>query len=258
MQINVVNKSKDGMQLSFTLKGVTPAYANTLRRLMLNKVPTMAIEDIEIRKNNSVLYDEILAHRLGLLPLKTDLKGYSLRKEGDEGNARNQCAFTLKVKGPGMVYASELKSKDPAIKVVFPKTPLVNLLKGQEVALEATAELGVGKTHAKWSPCHVWYTFDPDVKVNNSSKLFAEFKDKFPPEAFDKSGKLDKKAIIEKNLVDACAGVCDDVLSVTYDNTSFLFHVESWGQLDCASIVEEAITCFNDLLSEMEENVKAL
>lgn len=256
MDVKVIDKSKDKMKMTFNLKGVTPAYANALRRMMLNHVPTMAIEDIEMRKNNSVLYDEILAHRLGLLPLQTDLKSYEMKKPDEEGNARNECTITLKAKGPGMVYASSLKPKDPKIKPVYPETPIVNLLKGQEIELQASATLGYGKEHAKWSPGHVWYTFEPEVKVNNSSKLFAEFKDVFPKKAFDKVGKLDKKAIIENNLVDACASVCDDVVHVTYKSDSFIFHVESWGQLTAQEIVETALEEFNAVLGEMEEQVK--
>lgn len=255
MDVTILHRSKDKLEVSFLFKGITPAYANALRRIMMSRTPTMTIEDVEIRKNNSVMYDEILAHRLGLLPLKTDLQSYEMRKAGEEGNARNQCVFTLKAKGPGMVLASALKPKDPAIKPVYQETPLVHLLKGQEIELEATAELGVGKQHAKWSPCHVWYTFESEVTVNNTSKLFEQFKEKYPPQVFDKSGKLDKKAILENDLVDACAGVCDEIVRVDYNKENFIFHIEAWGQLTCDELTEAAVQSFNMILTELEENV---
>ena len=72
MEIRVLSNNKDEGKLSFIMKDTTPAFANTLRRIMIDEVPTMAVEDVEFRKNNSILYDEIIAHRLGLTPLTTD------------------------------------------------------------------------------------------------------------------------------------------------------------------------------------------
>jgi len=107
----------------------------------------MAIEDVEVRKNSSSLYDEMIAHRLGLIPLTTDLKSYNLPSEckcEGKGCARCQLVLTLSAKGPGIVYSSSLKSKDPKVKPVFDNFPIVKLLKGQEIELEATATLGTG------------------------------------------------------------------------------------------------------------------
>ena len=97
---------------------VPVAYLNTIRRFMMEEVPVMAIEDVEFKKNSSVLYDEIIAHRLGLLPLSTDFKSYTLPEKCSckgEGCARCQLKLTLKGKGPGTVYASDIKTKDPKV-----------------------------------------------------------------------------------------------------------------------------------------------
>ena len=157
MEIRVLSNNKEERKVSFIIKDETPAFANTLRRIMTDEVPTMAIEEVEFRKNNSIMYDEMVAHRLGLVPLTTDIKSYNLPEKckcDGEGCARCQLKLTLKVpKGSGTVYASELKSKDSAVKPVYPKMPIVKLLKGQSLELEATAVLGKGGMHAKWSPC---------------------------------------------------------------------------------------------------------
>src|SRR3989344_9129139 len=78
MEIRLLNKEKKTGRVSFLMKGSNAAFVNALRRCIINEVPTMAIEYVEIRKNNSILYDEIIAHRLGLIPLKTDLKSYTM------------------------------------------------------------------------------------------------------------------------------------------------------------------------------------
>ena len=144
MEIRILEQKKDHM--SFIIKETTPAFVNTLRRLIIDEVPTMAIEDVEIRKNSSLLYDTIVAHRLGLLPLTTDLKSYTLPEKckcKGKGCARCQVKMTLSVKGPCTVYASNIKSKDSAIKPAYPKMPIVNLIKGRHQG-ESALRLGLG------------------------------------------------------------------------------------------------------------------
>lgn len=259
MEITDVNYSKDKNQVSFVIKGTAPNYVNTIRRLIINNVPTMAIHEVELRKNSSSLYDEVIGHRLGLVPLKTDLESYEVPKSPEDlEKAQCHVKLTLKAKGPCIVYASDLKSKDPKIVPVYPKMVIVKLLDGQELEFEATAVLGYGKDHIKWSPGIAWYTFEPLIKVNNASKNFAEFKNKYPPQAFDKSGKLDKQLIIENNVVDACTSVCDDVVAVEYNKDNFLFHIESFGQLNCKEILTAAIESYNKMADELNNTIKGL
>jgi DNA-directed RNA polymerase subunit D len=261
MEVILLEKTKDRMKASFILKDSNPAFANALRRNILDMVPTMAIEDVEFRKNSSILYDEIIAHRLGLLPLTTDLKSYNLPQKckcKGKGCARCTLKLTLKAKGPGTVYASAIKTRDSAVKPVYPDTPIVILLKGQELELEATACLGLGKEHSKWSPGLCWYINNPKITVNNDNKLLSKYKDKYPPQIFDKSGKIDKNLINTPALIDAVDGVCDDIIRVEYDKNSFIFYIESWGQLNCKEIVAEALNVFDEQLDEFIENVKRL
>jgi DNA-directed RNA polymerase subunit D len=247
--IEVIKKDKKTGRVTFLLKNANPAFANALRRIMIEAVPTMAIEEVEFVQNNSALYDEIMAHRLGLLPLTTDLKGYDRKKPEDELSAKNSVKLTLKAKGPCTVYAEDLKSKDPKIKPVNPKTPIVKLLKGQELELEATAVLGVGKDHVKFAPCLAWYTYKPKVTVNNTSKEFDQFKDKYPPQIFN-NGKIDAKLIEQHDLYEACDGVNDDIVKIERDPTTFVFNIEPWGQLSPSEILASASDHFNELLEE--------
>ncbi|TAL55724.1 MAG: DNA-directed RNA polymerase subunit D [Nanoarchaeota archaeon] len=257
MNISDLSENKKTHTMQFTLTDADISFANAIRRIAIEEVPTMAIENVEIRRNSSVLYDEIVAHRLGLLPLNTDLKSYNLRAEckcNGEGCARCTAKFSLKAKGPCIVYAEELKSSDPKIKPVHPKTPIVKLLKGQKLELEATAELGQGKVHMKWSSGVVYYTYLPKITVNASAKL-AEFKSKYPPQIFDKSGKIDKSAIVGP-LIDAVDGVNEDIIKVEYDKNSFVFHVESFEQLSCSEIVETAVDLFTKKLDQLQSVIE--
>jgi DNA-directed RNA polymerase subunit D len=259
MEVRILEKSRDNMFLSFMVRGTTPAFANVLRRVIMTEVPTMAIEDIEFRKNNTALYDETIGHRMGLLPLKTDLKGYRMKKGAeDDGSAACEAIFTLKAKGPGIVYASALKPKDPKIVPIYPEMPIVRLLKGQDIELHAVAVLGKGSVHTKWTPSLVWYTYEPTLTINNKSDMFEKMKPLYPKKIFDKAGKIDKAAILENDLVDAVAGVCDDIIKVDYNENNIIFHVESWGQLDCKTIVQKAVELFDEQLDKFEGAVKEL
>ena len=261
VDIELLDQDKKQGTMALAVKDSNPVFVNTLRRTVIDNVPTMAIEEVEFASNGSILYDEIIAHRLGLIPLSTDLKTYELREEckcKGEGCARCTVQLSLKAKGPCIVKAGDLQSKDPKVVPVYPEIPIVKLLKNQELEILATAQLGFGKEHAKWVPGNVWYTYKPSISVNNSSKEMDNYKDKYPPQIFDKNGKIDKKLITEPETIDACDGICDDIIKVEYDNTAFIFYVESYGQLSCKDIILKALERLDAKLDNMKAEVKKL
>jgi len=263
MEIKLLESDKKDGIIVFALKNSNPAFANTLRKYILEKVPTMAIEDVEFRKNGSVLYDEIIAHRLGLLPLTTDLKSYVLQKDckcNGEGCARCTVKLSLKAKGPCTVYASELKSKDAKIKAFHPKTPIVKLLKGQDLEFEATAILGLGKDHVKWSPAHVFYKYKPIIEIKGDIKDAEKLVEGFPPGIFKiKGGKMDidEENIINYDFDDVLANLSSKI-HVSEDKTELIFFVESFGQLSYKEIVTTAVEMFENDLQVFSDTLKAV
>jgi DNA-directed RNA polymerase subunit D len=148
--------------VTLQLEGIDRSYANAVRRFCIAEVPCMAIDDVVILENSSVLYDEILAHRLGMVPIKTDLERYILPEKCDCGSPlgchKCRVLFVLDAKGKDKVttvYSGDLVSEDREIRPVSETIPLVKLALGQSVKLEAYARLGRGKEHAKWQPCTV-------------------------------------------------------------------------------------------------------
>ena len=150
--------TKDSEKISIKLKGVTLQYANALRRVCLNGVPVFAIDTVDIIQNTSVLPDEGLAHRLGLIPLKTDLKRFNEPSKCDcqsESGCSN-CKVLLVLdsgesKESRTVLSSELSSEDETIKPTSDKIPIVQLAPGQQIKIECYARLGRGTEHAKWN-----------------------------------------------------------------------------------------------------------
>lgn len=126
---------------------------------MNSEVPCMAIDDIFIFDNSSVIPDEILAHRLGFVPLTTDLDSYVLPErcecKSELGCDKCRVVLTLDVKADDegrVVYSGDLASEDPKVRPASSDVPLVKLAPGQAVKFEAYARLGLGKNHAKWQP----------------------------------------------------------------------------------------------------------
>ncbi|MEM5793083.1 MAG: DNA-directed RNA polymerase subunit D [Candidatus Aenigmatarchaeota archaeon] len=158
MKVDILRKSDEIIE--FEIEGLTSGLAAELRRIMLSEIPTMAIEWVDFHKNDSVLWDEIIANRLGLIPLVFDPKLYSMKEDckcSGKGCSNCQVTLVLKKKGPCIVYSGDLVSSDKNVKPVFDRIPIVELKDGQELEFEATAELGRGKDHAKWQGAIVGY-----------------------------------------------------------------------------------------------------
>jgi len=171
MKLKIIKK--DDNRMEFNIKGINVSMANAIRRTILSKLPMMAIEEVRFYDNSSILDDEILAHRLGLIPLKTDLKTYNLVADctcREKGCAKCTAILTLDVHGPGTIYSSELKSTDPEIVPIYDKIPIVKLTENQAVKLEAKAQLGMGKEHMKWQGGLASY----EIKKDGSFDFFVE------------------------------------------------------------------------------------
>ena len=146
--IQVLNT--DNKKISIKLKGVSLEYANALRRICLNGVPVFAIDTVDIIENSSVIADEDLAHRLSMIPLRTELS------RSDEQDFR--VMFTLDsgdIKSAKTVTSADLSSKDEVIKPISDKIPIVYLAPGQRIRFEAYARLGRGTEHAKWNSANI-------------------------------------------------------------------------------------------------------
>jgi len=247
MEVEIIEMNKKQNRLTFLIKGATPAFANMLRKTIIDEVPTMAIEDVEMRKNSSVLYDEIVAHRLGLVPLTTDLSSYTLPAEctcKGEGCSKCQLQLSLKAKGPGYVYASELKSKDPKVNPVHPKLPIVKLIKGQTLELEAVAVLGKGIEHAKWCPGLAYYKYKPEIEIKKGVSDPKAVADSCPVDVYSVKNKelvINKDNLLKCHLCCACTDVDPEHIKLNESNEEFVFTVESWGQLSPKEIVTVAI-----------------
>ena len=155
--------------MSVKLKGVPLQYANALRRICLNGIPVFAIDTVDIIENSSVLPDEGLAHRLGLIPLKTDLSRFNEPSKCDchsETGCSNCKVMLVLDSGDSdvtrSIFTSDLSSEDDSVKPTADNIPIVQLAPGQKIKLECYARLGRGIEHAKWNSANISTLTDTD------------------------------------------------------------------------------------------------
>lgn len=257
MEIKKLKSTED--KLIFEISPINAALANTLRRLMLVEVPTLAIQKVNFIKNTSPLYDEIIAHRLGLIPLKTDLKSYNLQGEckcKGKGCALCELKFKLKAEGPGYVYSSELKSKDPKCVPAYKDMPITYLNKGQKLELESTAVLDKGKKHIKFSPGLIYYKAYPVFEIDNIANI-KEVIESCPRVLLKEQNKKVIVTDIEKcDLCESCVDASNKKIKIIPSKEKFIFYIESWGQLSAKEIMLKSLEIFEEKLDEFEKKLK--
>jgi DNA-directed RNA polymerase subunit D len=155
--VEVVEKSDERIVVRFN--NIPRQYVNSLRRLAISEVPTLAIDDVVILENSSVMHDEAVAHRLGLMPLRTDPGRFVMPHECDCKSTLgcSKCRVLLVLDSEAnektlVVTSGEMVSEDELVKPVSKDIPIVVLAPNQKLKFEAYARLGIGKDHAKWQP----------------------------------------------------------------------------------------------------------
>lgn len=200
---------KDSKKISVKLKGVPLQYANALRRICLNGVPIFAIDTIDIIENSSVLPDEGLAHRLGLIPIKTDLARFNepSKCECQSETGCSNCRVMLVIDSGDSdvtrtVLSNELSSEDDSVKPTSDKISIVQLTQGQRIKIECYARLGRGTEHAKWNSANISTLTDTDKK--DESVLTVESTGALSPEQILLAGvdEVSKKLVEFKDMID--------------------------------------------------------
>ncbi len=252
MKVRVVDKTDVTARL--IIEGVDVPFMNTLRRIMLTEVPSMTIDEIVVLENSSILHDEILAHRLGFVPLKTDLDSYNLPEECPCKSefGCNLCSVTLTLDAEATdsvrtIYSSDLIPNNPDIAPVSDKIPIVKLAPTQRIRLEAYARLGKGKEHAKWQPVSVCaYKYFPKVKINEKlCDACGKCVDVCPKRVLINVGKkVEIRNITECTLCQDCMDACPKgptAIEVSWDKNAFILDIESNGGLPVERILFEAL-----------------
>jgi len=288
-KINVLELEKG--HIKFELKGTDLTTANTLRRIMIAEVPTLAIEFVEIFSNTTVLHDEFLSHRLGLIPLDS--------REAKRMNFPQDCYCKTGCSKCQVVYEMDVKNTSDENRDVTTRDlqcvgnnstwpvhtdehdaiVLVTLGKRQELKFRAIATKNIGKEHAKWIPVAVaTFQIDPIVKINEGvmDNLTAAQQKSFAKSCPSKVFKYveDRGVTVVDNRKCVYCREClywsedrtdvnevedlEDLVSIEQSTDTFIFTVETTGVLPPEEIVKQSLDILRGKLREIESAIQGI
>jgi len=261
MKIEILEENE--FKVRFILRDAPIAFANSFRRAMKSLVPTMAVDYVDFYMNTSFLYDEIIAHRIGLIPIKTDLERFNLPEKcscGGEGCPNCQVSFRLNVEGPKVVYSGDLVSDDPEIRPVFDNIPIIELYEGQQLMIEAVARLGTGKEHAKYQPVSVcFYKIIPEIVVNDNCNGCGRCEEVCVRNVLKvEDGKVKVGDVLACSMCMECVKACEENAIRVEETENYLFTVEGTGALPVRTVMRKALEILKEKAEEMNSIVESL
>jgi DNA-directed RNA polymerase subunit D len=232
-------------QATFLVRGVTPAFANGVRRAMLADVPTLSIDEVRVIENSSVMFDEQIGLRLGLVPLTTPPGEFEV---GDT------VTLALDVEGPATAYSGDLASADDLVQPAEEHVPIIDLKEGQRLEIEAEAVLETGKAHAKHQGgVAVGYRHLQRVEVLGDSEEFEQAEPHIVRGVIEEDGELIPAESFGNDLTNRYEG---KEIAVEDVPNAFVFSVETDGSMSVEELVLAAVDSIADRATELEEAVQ--
>jgi len=236
---------RDDRNARFLVRGATPAFANGIRRAMIADVPTFSIDTVRFVENSSVMFDEMIGLRLGLVPLTTPLDDFEV---GDE------VTLALDVEGPATAYSGDIESSDALVQPADDNIPIIELKEQQRIELEADAVLDRGRDHAKHQGgVAVGYRHLQRVEVVGDAGEFDEQEPNILRGVIEtEDGELVATSEFDHDLTERYPGKEIEVHDVP---DAFVFHVETDGSFSVEELVTRAVESIGDRAAELETKV---
>ncbi len=265
-------------RLRLLVEGYPLPLVNSVRRACFTEVPVMAIDIVEFIENNTVLYDEIIAHRLGLIPLTSEeaLSRYDPPEKCRDAPLEDTRCYavltlevhTTKTEPQRIVYSGDLQPEDPDVRPVYPNIPIVVMAQQQRLRLQAYARLGYGKEHAKWIPVTVAaHKYLPvlsfDLGKPGAEECVRCIEQAYPSIA-EKMREMGKGSIEVVDDVNTSAlywcvnKKCGEAASLNYMQDRLILTIETTGSLTARRVLLKAVEAVEAKAKKLLEEVEAL
>ena len=263
MKFDVVDLKPKKAVLKF--EDTSPYFINSIRRTMIADLPKLAVNNVIIYDNTSALFDEIISHRLGLVPIPTDLSLLTFKDECVcKGKGCPSCTvrYTLSKEGEGTIYSGDLQPAEKSWAITEDKIPIVELYGDQRLILEVEAVLGRGRDHAKWQPVQSpGYEMDTIIEFDKKRKTdLDKFIAKLPKDLVQIKG--DRLEVKDKSKLVLLEYHIDkekaDFITMKKDQSKITFTFETDGALSTKNAISEAATILHGKYKEFGKQLKTL
>lgn len=271
IEVKIIKSERN--YLEFDLINVHCSVANAIRRILISEIPTVSIDKISILDNTSVLPDEFLAHRLGLIPISVSPEDIDSFK--GEHNSSNSLYFSLNVHNKTKevidVNSDDIKwlpqddQKENISNLELKKgIPIAKLAPKQRINVNMIAIKGTGSVHGKWSPvCPATYRLMPLIEVED---VYDEDADKLKTcfsegviDIIEENGRR-RPVVVNPRLDSMSREVLrhkefDNKVFLGRKSDHFIFTIESI-VLDPEYLLKKALQIFKEKLTSLKKDIK--
>eukprot|EP01096_Ripella_sp_DP13-Kostka_P002824 TRINITY_DN13983_c0_g1_i1.p1 TRINITY_DN13983_c0_g1~~TRINITY_DN13983_c0_g1_i1.p1 ORF type:complete len:293 (-),score=94.48 TRINITY_DN13983_c0_g1_i1:6-884(-) len=275
IRVEILKLNKEQRKMTFLIENINLALANSLRRIMLSEIPTVAIHLVDVIQNGTPLFDEFITHRLGLIPIKSrNLHHECGSQEGDVCSiAKCSCQFELRLeKTPTNemegVKSDRLVPLHPGMELVSTDILIASLGNTQYthegVLMNCTATMGIAKKHAKYSAVSK-AVFQPEPVIEINPEVMQEMVDddkiKIVESCPRKVFQLQDRSIVVARpwkcfFCDECVRKANEIgrdrlVTISRKTNVFKFRIEAIGSVDVENIFQEAIDILIGKLNDL-------
>ncbi len=268
--------------MRFEISNITEGVANALRRTLINDIPKLAIDKVVFRHgqirdsmgnvfdSSLPLFDEIVAHRIGLIPIKTDSKMNFREECSCEGRGCSLCtvSYNIDKTGPGEVYSGDLVpfTGNVELKPTDPFIPIIKLGPKQALLVTAEATMGTGKTHAKWQVTSgVSFKYHREFKINkDENEGWEKVKNDYPKSVVGETKEFltitddyQQRGVMNFINTSTHRSVINQTkpVEIMEDKNRFIFKFETDGSLSAKETIKIALLRLPGRLNILHESI---
>ena len=283
MKVKLRNNEKYFAQIEFI--NVDYSFINSIRRSLVSMVPCLAIHEVDFHMGSlgsyteeesgeekeyesiSAMFNEIVAHRIGMLPIPTDAKTIEAFGDSiDDESKQPEIMYSLHKQGPCTVCSGDLEpvNGDTSLIIPEPNVPIVKLAEGQAILVYAKAKMGTAKQHAKWQTAVAPRFYQAPKLTVSSGKGSKTVIDIAGKENFKKKGKnyVIEDPVKAHKAIKKLESLWNDedaqkAITIKRNKTHFILEFETTGAMEAKLALEQALKSLDNHCKDFMTSIDA-